>query len=684
MSEFAELLEQSLAGLVMRPGKLIMAQVVEANPDYVLVSAGLKSDAQIPAAEFKNAAGELNVEVGDHVEVALEAVEDGTGNTKMSREKAVHERAWTALTKAQEEDAVVCGTIAGKVKGGFTVDVHGLRAFLPGSLIGMRPLSDPTWAEGRELDFKIIRLDQPRNNIVVSRRAIVENELTEEREKLLDSLEEGQVVEGVVKNLTEYGAFVSLGGLGGLDGLLHITDMAWRRVRHPGEVLKVGDEVTARVLKFDRDKCRVSLGLKQMGEDPWLGLARRYPKNTRLFGRVTNITEYGAFVAIEEGIEGLVHLSEMDWTKKNIHPGRVCEIGDEVEVMVLEIDATRRRISLGMKQCKPNPWEVFAAVHKRGDRVAGNIRSITDFGMFIGLEGGVDGLIHLSDLSWGRRGEEVLTEYQKGDAVRVVVLDVDADRERISLGLKQVTEDPFAMFLGANGKGSAVKGTVKKVTPRGAVLELAPNVDGYLRAVEMSQERVEDAREAVTAGEELEVKIIGVERKERRIALSVRALEIEQQSEAVQNYARASEAEGERRGDSLGEQLKRKLDEAGGGVALGNWAAAEAARDAAEAEEAEAEAAAVQSQATDDAAGGGAEDGAESAEGGAADETVQVQAADDANAAMQVQSAADDSATAGDAVGAPAEAAEASETAAADEVSDAPAAGETEQPPAGN
>lgn len=552
---FAALLEESLADVVMRPGELIMGDVVEANDDYVIVSAGLKSDAEIPAAEFKNSAGELTVKVGDQVEVTLEAVEDGAGNTRMSRERAMRVRAWAELTKAHEENTVINGVITGKVKGGFTVEVNGLRAFLPGSLVDVRPVKDSACIEGSELDFKIIKLDQHRNNIVVSRRAIVETELNEEREKLLDTLEEGMVVKGVVKNLTDYGAFVNLGGL---DGLLHITDLAWKRVKHPSEVLNVGDEIEARVLKFDREQCRVSLGLKQMGEDPWLDLARRYPVNTRLFGRVTNITDYGAFVELEEGVEGLVHLSEMDWTNKNIHPGKVCHVGDEVEVMLLGIDPERRRISLGMKQCKPNPWEEFAAAHKQGDVINGKIRSITDFGIFIGVEGGIDGLVHLSDLSWERPGEEVVTDYKKGDDLTVAVLAVDAERERISLGLKQVGEDPFLAYLTENGKGSAVKGVVREVTVKGATVELASGVDGYLRASEISRERVEDARTALSPGDEIEAKITSIERKERRISLSVKVRETELEGEAAQEYARDAGLEGAKLGDKLKEQLGKQ------------------------------------------------------------------------------------------------------------------------------
>ena len=552
---FETLLEESLAAVVMKPGELIMGDVVEANDDYVIVSAGLKSDAEIPAIEFKNAAGELTVKVGDQVEVALEAVEDGTGNTRMSRERAMRARAWTELAKAHDDGEIINGTITGKVKGGFTVDVNGLRAFLPGSLVDVRPVKDSAYIEGRELDFKIIKLDQPRNNIVVSRRAIVENELSEEREKLLDTLEEGQIVKGMVKNLTDYGAFVNLGGL---DGLLHITDLAWKRVKHPSEVLSVGDEIEARVLKFDKEQCRVSLGLKQLGEDPWLDLVRRYPVGTRIFGKVTNLTDYGAFVELEEGVEGLVHLSEMDWTNKNIHPGKVCHVGDEVEVMVLDVDAERRRISLGMKQCSANPWEDFAATHKKGDIISGKIRSITDFGVFIGVDGGIDGLVHLSDLSWERPGEEVVTDYKKGDELTVIVLAVDAERERISLGLKQSTEDPFSGFVSEHGKGSTVSGVVTEVTAKGAVIELAPNVEGYLRASEISRDRVEDARTALKEGDEVEAKITSIERKDRKLSLSIKVREMELEDKVTQEYSREANVSGATLGDKLKEQLEKQ------------------------------------------------------------------------------------------------------------------------------
>ncbi len=553
---FQTLLEENLASAVMRPGEIILGDVVEANDDYVVVSVGLKSDAEIPATEFKNSAGDLTVKVGEQVEVTLIAVEDGTGNTKMSRETAVRARVWKELTEAHENGTIIQGQISSKVKGGFTVDVSGLRAFLPGSLVDVRPIKDSAYIEGRELDFKIISLDQSRNNIVVSRRAIVENELSEEREKLLNTLEEGQVVKGVVKNLTDYGAFINLGGL---DGLLHITDLAWKRVKHPSEVLSVGDEIEARVLKFDKEQCRVSLGLKQLGEDPWTNLSRRYPVGTRVFGRVTNLTDYGAFVELEEGIEGLVHLSEMDWTNKNIHPGKVCRVGDELEVKVLNIDPDRRRISLGIKQCTTNPWEEFAANHKKGDFITGKIRSITDFGVFIGVNGGIDGLVHLSDLSWDQSGEDVVTGYKKGDELTVVVLAVDAERERISLGLKQSTGDPFLGFVAENRKGSNVTGIVKEVGAKGATVTLAPYVEGYLRVSEISRNRVEDARTALKSGDEVEVKITSIDRKDRKLSLSIKMRDMEIEDEAVQVYSRDSHVSGATLGDKLKKQLDKQI-----------------------------------------------------------------------------------------------------------------------------
>lgn len=554
MSEnFATLLEENLKGVIMQPGAIVTGEVLEINNDFIIVGAGLKSDAEIHAAEFKSPSGEMTVKVGDMVEVTLEAVEDGTGNTKMSREKAMRARAWAELVKAHDNNEIVNGIITGKVKGGFTVEVNNLRAFLPGSLVDVRPIKDSAYIEGRELDFKIIKLDQPRNNIVVSRRAIVENELSEEREKLLDTLEEGQIIKGIVKNLTEYGAFINLGGL---DGLLHITDLAWRRVKHPSEVLNVGDEIEVRVLKFDREQSRVSLGIKQLGDDPWFDLARRYPVNTSIFGKVTNLTDYGAFVELEEGVEGLVHLSEMDWTNKNIHPAKVCHVGDEVEVMVLDIDAERRRISLGMKQCVANPWQEFSTTHKIGDLMTGKIRSITDFGVFIGVEGGIDGLVHLSDLSWERAGEDVVTEFKKGDELAVVILAVDAERERISLGLKQAAEDPFAGYVSENGKGSTVKGIVKAVTIKGATIQLRPGVEGYLRVAEISRERVEDSRTVFNVGDAVEAKITSIERKDRKISLSIKAREMEIEGTTVEKYSRDAKIDAV----TLGDKLKPQLD----------------------------------------------------------------------------------------------------------------------------
>ncbi|HSH40692.1 MAG TPA: 30S ribosomal protein S1 [Arenicellales bacterium] len=551
---FAELFEESIADTVMSPGAVIEGEVVDIGGDFVIVNAGLKSESEIPASQFKNDLGELTVSVGDTVEVAIEAFEDGSGQTRLSREKACRARAWDELEKAYEEEEVVTGVITGKVKGGYTVSVQGIRAFLPGSLVDVRPVKDSAYLEGRDLEFKVIKLDRRRNNVVVSRRAVVEHELSAEREQLLETLEEGQVVKGIVKNLTDYGAFVNLGGL---DGLLHITDLAWKRVKHPSEMLSVGDEIEARVLKFDRERNRVSLGLKQLGDDPWEDLPRRYPEGTRVFGKVTNLTDYGAFVELEEGVEGLVHVSEMDWTNKNVHPTKVCHVGDEVEVMVLDIDEDRRRISLGMKQCQPNPWEEFAATHNKNDRVRGKIKSITDFGVFIGLEGGIDGLIHLSDLSWDRPGEEVVREYKKGDEVEAVVLSVDPERERVSLGIKQATQDPFTSFVGQNGKGSIVSGTIAEVDPKGAVVNLADGVDGYLRASELSRDHVEDARSMLTEGKEIESKIISIDRKNRRISLSIKALEADMESEAIKEYKRKSGTATATLGDKLKEQLEK-------------------------------------------------------------------------------------------------------------------------------
>ncbi len=555
---FAELFEESLSKSVMRPGEVVIGEVIRVDGDYVIVNAGLKSEAEIPSSQFKNQQGDLTVNVGDRVEVAIEAVEDGFGQTRLSREKACRARAWDELEKAFENDSVVKGALTGKVKGGFTVSIEDIRAFLPGSLVDVRPVKDSSYLEGKELEFKVIKLDRQRNNVVVSRRAVVEHELSAERDALLANLEEGQIVKGVVKNLTDYGAFVNLGGI---DGLLHITDLAWRRVKHPSEVVSVGDEIEARVLKFDRERNRVSLGMKQLGDDPWVDLPRRYPESTRMFGKVTNITDYGAFVELEEGVEGLVHVSEMDWTNKNVHPSKVCHMGDEVEVMVLDIDPERRRISLGMKQCRPNPWEEFAATHNKNDKITGTIKSITDFGVFIGLEGGIDGLIHLSDISWDRPGEDVVRDFKKGDEVTAVVLAVDPERERISLGLKQATSDPFTAYVGEHGKGSVVSGTVTSVDAKGAVIKLTDAVEGYLRATELSRDHVEDARSILKEGDGVEAKVTSIERKNRRISLSVKALEVELEGEAIQEYTRKSAAGSTALGDKLKEQLSKNTAE---------------------------------------------------------------------------------------------------------------------------
>ena len=553
---FADLFEQSLVLQEMTPGQVITAEVVGIDDNFVIVNAGLKSESYIPKEEFMNDRGELEVKVGDFVHVAIEALEDGYGETRLSREKAKRLEAWHELEQAFEEGRIVKGVVTGRVKGGLTVMVNGLRAFLPGSLVDIRPMKDTTPIEGKELEFKVIKIDRKRNNIVVSRRAVLEETMGEDREKLLESLQEGSIVKGVVKNITDYGAFVDLGGI---DGLLHITDLAWRRVRHPSEVVNVGDEVEAKVLKFDREKMRVSLGLKQLGEDPWVGISRRYPAGTRLFGKVTNLTDYGAFVEIEPGIEGLVHVSEMDWTNKNIHPSKVVQVGDEVEVMILEIDEDRRRISLGMKQCKPNPWEEFAQNHKKGDKVRGQIKSITDFGVFIGLEGGIDGLVHLSDLSWTEPGETAVRRYKKGDEVEAVVLAVDVERERISLGIKQLEGDPFTNYIATHEKGSVVTGTVKSVEPKGAVIQLEDEVEGYLRASEAAAHRVDDLTQLLHEGQQVEVAIVNVDRKNRSINLSIRAKEQAEQTEALNRLSgEGASASGT---TSLGALLKAKLNE---------------------------------------------------------------------------------------------------------------------------
>jgi small subunit ribosomal protein S1 len=553
---FADLFEQSLVLQEMTPGQVITAEVVGIDDNFVIVNAGLKSESYIPKEEFMNDRGELEVKVGDFVHVAIEALEDGYGETRLSREKAKRLEAWTELEQAFEEGRIIKGMVTGRVKGGLTVMVNGLRAFLPGSLVDIRPMKDTTPIEGKELEFKVIKIDRKRNNIVVSRRAVLEETMGEDREKLLESLQEGSIVKGVVKNITDYGAFVDLGGI---DGLLHITDLAWRRVRHPSEVVNVGDELEAKVLKFDREKMRVSLGLKQLGEDPWVGISRRYPAGTRLFGKVTNLTDYGAFVEIEPGIEGLVHVSEMDWTNKNIHPSKVVQVGDEVEVMILEIDEDRRRISLGMKQCQPNPWEEFAQNHKKGDKVRGQIKSITDFGVFIGLDGGIDGLVHLSDLSWTEPGETAVRRYKKGDEVEAVVLAVDVERERISLGIKQLEGDPFTNYIATHEKGSVVTGTVKSVEPKGAVIQLDDEVEGYLRASEAAAHRVDDLTQLLHEGQQVEVAIVNVDRKNRSINLSIRAKEQAEQAEALNRLAgEGASASGT---TSLGALLKAKLNE---------------------------------------------------------------------------------------------------------------------------
>jgi len=548
---FAELFEQSIASQRIRPGTILNGLIVEVGQDYVIVNVGRKSEAVIPSDQFKNEKGEIEVAVGETVEVALDSVEDGSGETRLSREKAKRARTWTRLETAFEKQEVVIGIITGRVKGGFTVEIDNVRAFLPGSLVDVRPVRDPSYLENKPLEFKVIKLDQKRNNVVVSRRAVVEQEYSAESSALLDNLQEGAAVKGVVKNLTDYGAFVDLGGI---DGLLHITDMAWKRVKHPSEVVKVGEEIDVRILKFDRERQRVSLGLKQLGADPWQNIARRYPANTRLFGKVTNIADYGCFVEIEEGVEGLVHVSEMDWTNKNVNPAKVVHVGQEVEVMVLDIDEERRRISLGVKQCKTNPWKEFAENYNRGDKVSGQIKSITDFGIFIGLAGGIDGLVHLSDISWDLPGEEAVRSYQKGQQVDAMVLSIDPERERISLGIKQLAKDPFSAYIAEHPKGSIVRGVVREVDAKGAIIDLGNGVDGQLRASELSRDRVEDARLLLKVGEEVEAKFTGVDRKGRSISLSVKAKDIHEEQEAMQNYRTDSPT-----GTSLGDLLKEQI-----------------------------------------------------------------------------------------------------------------------------
>ena len=559
MSEsFAELFEESIKSTEMNVGSIMNGTVVDIRDGYITVAAGLKSEGVIPDSQFMNEAGELEVALGDEVEVVLEAIEDGWGETRLSRDKAKRAKAWIVLEKAHEADEIITGIITGKVKGGFTVELGDIRAFLPGSLVDVRPVRDTAYLEGKELEFKVIKLDQKRNNVVVSRRAVVESEYSAEREALLESLEEGKTVKGIVKNLTDYGAFLDLGGI---DGLLHITDMAWKRVKHPSEIVEVGSEIDVVVLKFDKERNRVSLGLKQMGEDPWAEIARRYPEGSRLAGKVSNITDYGCFVEIEDGVEGLVHVSEMDWTNKNVNPAKVVTLGDEVEVMILDIDQERRRISLGMKQCTANPWDEFSATRNKGDKVSGKIKSITDFGIFVGLDGGIDGLVHLSDISWDSTGEDVVHNYKKGDELEAVVLSIDPERERISLGVKQMEQDPFSDFVGSHEKGSMVTGTVTAVDARGATIDLGDGIEGTLRASELSRDRVEDARTILKEGETIEAKFMGVDRKTRAISLSIKAKDAEEETKAMKDYASGSEAPQTTLGDLLKEQMDANKDD---------------------------------------------------------------------------------------------------------------------------
>jgi small subunit ribosomal protein S1 len=558
MSEtFAELFEQSLTEIDMTPGAIVDATVIAIEPDFVVVHAGLKSEGAIPRSQFLNEAGELSIAIGDSVKVALDAVEDGFGATRLSREKAKRAEVWIDLEKSHEDNAVVNGIINGKVKGGFTVDLAGIRAFLPGSLVDVRPVRDVAHLEGKDLEFKVIKLDQRRNNVVVSRRAVLEQENSEEREALLENLIEGQSVKGIVKNLTDYGAFVDLGGV---DGLLHITDMSWKRIKHPSEVVGVGDEVDVKVLKFDRERNRVSLGLKQLGEDPWIQIKNRYPVNTRVNARITNLTDYGCFAEIEEGVEGLVHVSEMDWTNKNVHPSKIVSLGDELEVMVLDIDEERRRISLGIKQCKVNPWEAFSATHAKGGKVSGPIKSITDFGVFIGLDGGIDGLIHLSDLSWTETGEVAVRNFKKGEDLEAVILAVDPERERISLGVKQLEEDPMGGFIGSTEKGAIVTGTVTEIDAKQATIDLGDGVIATLKASELSRDRVEDARSLLNIGDKVEAKIQNVDKKTRNISLSVRAMEEAEEKEVMRNLNEAPTEEDEVGPTTIGELIKAQME----------------------------------------------------------------------------------------------------------------------------
>ncbi|MGN6314436.1 MAG: 30S ribosomal protein S1 [Rhodanobacteraceae bacterium] len=549
---FAELFEQSQSLNKLKPGSIVSGIVVDIRSDVVVINAGLKSEGIVPIEQFREEDGTLEINIGDEVKVALDAIEDGFGETKLSREKAKRALVWDVLESAFEKSEAITGRISGKVKGGFTVDIKDVRAFLPGSLVDVRPVRDPGYLEGKDLEFKIIKLDRKRNNVVVSRRAVVESEHSEEREQLLERLQEGAIIKGVVKNLTDYGAFVDLGGI---DGLLHITDMAWKRVRHPSEVVNVGDELDVRVLKFDRERNRVSLGLKQLGDDPWVNIARRYPSGTRLFGKVSNVTDYGCFVELEPGVEGLVHVSEMDWTNKNVNPAKMVQVGDEVEVMVLDVDEERRRISLGIKQTQANPWEAFAATFKKGDKVKGNIKSITDFGIFVGLEGGIDGLVHLSDISWQTPGEELVRNFKKGDEVEAVVLAVDPERERISLGIKQLEQDPFGQYMGTHPRGSVVTGTVKEVDARGAVVDLGEGIEGYLSARDIAKERIDDASQHLKVGDKVEAKFVGMDRKGRMLQLSVRAKDEDELAETLSDYQDTGSAT-----TKLGALLKEQMN----------------------------------------------------------------------------------------------------------------------------
>ena len=551
---FAELFEQSQLGIAkLKPGSIVIGTIVEVRSDVVVIHAGLKSEGIVPIEQFRDDNGVLDVKVGDEVKVALEFLENGFGETVLSREKAKRSMVWDELEEALTANATITGRISGKVKGGFTVDIKDVRAFLPGSLVDVRPVRDPGYLEGKELEFKLIKLDRKRNNVVVSRRAVVESEHSEEREQLMDKLQEGVVIKGVVKNLTDYGAFVDLGGI---DGLLHITDMAWKRVRHPSEVVNVGDELDVRVLKYDRERNRVSLGLKQLGEDPWDNITRRYPNGARLFGKISNVTDYGSFVEIEPGVEGLVHVSEMDWTNKNVNPSKMVQVGDEVQVMVLDVDEERRRISLGMKQCQPNPWEAFAAMNNKGDKVSGQIKSITDFGIFIGLDGGIDGLVHLSDISWNSTGEDVARNYKKGDTLEAVVLAVDPERERISLGVKQLEQDPFGQFMAAHPKGSLLTGTVKEVDARGATIDLGDSMEGYIRASDIAKERIEDATQHLNVGDSVEAKFIGMDRKGRVLQLSIRAKDEADVQQVMDDYSQSAQTGT----SSLGALLREKMN----------------------------------------------------------------------------------------------------------------------------